>query len=301
MREYHEHFTSNQKQYGSLAKFQREYFERFKFRADGAPEILDNVAYTISDYIGVMQHYSVPTNFLDWSEDVFTALYFALENELDPRKTSERGIDASLYILQPILYNIIRSIILESIDVTSDTKVLEKYKNATAKFGSYLPNLSVIENEELFPMFLLGKPNDELMLARIYGNLKAQKIEALDTNVGKASLPLAVLTSRLNNRLRAQSGNFLAFNLYSPAIETEIWKNEFEYLAMENIQKYYLKHRDEYKEPYPFYKQPFLYKINIKAKEKKEIANWLKTMGISTEKIYPELNNVGLRVKHTRS
>ena len=58
-----------------LSQYQRYLFEEFKYRADGAPEVMDRSYYNISDYLALMQHYGVCTNLIDWSEDAFTGLY----------------------------------------------------------------------------------------------------------------------------------------------------------------------------------------------------------------------------------
>jgi FRG domain len=53
------------------------------------------------EYLFVMQHYGVPTRLLDWSENAFFALYFALS------VAAERGFgkDAAVWVIDPARWN----------------------------------------------------------------------------------------------------------------------------------------------------------------------------------------------------
>ena len=91
-------------QFGYLAQYQRYLFEKFKYRADGTPEIMDSSQFTISDYLALMQHYQVKTNLMDWSEDAFTGIYFALEKFITG-EIKEIVNSPSIQIFSPGLYN----------------------------------------------------------------------------------------------------------------------------------------------------------------------------------------------------
>ena len=66
--------------------------------------MLSGVRFTISDYLALMQHYFISTSLLDWSENAFSALYFALESYFESAETESRK-NVSLYLLQPKKYN----------------------------------------------------------------------------------------------------------------------------------------------------------------------------------------------------
>ena len=79
----------------------------------------------------------------------------------------------------------------------------------------------------------------------------------------------------------------MAYNIYTSPDE----KNEFDYISLEEIQNYYL---EKFKEDEKIC--PFLYKIEIQEDKREEIASWVKAFGMSKEKCYPELQNIGERI-----
>lgn len=271
--------------FGSLERYLRAEFEEFKFRADGSPELGGQNHLSISDYLACMQHYCVPTNFLDWSEDAMTALYFALEAYFAPLEKGIPAEDAVLYIFSPALYNEVRNTIVNEAykKITTPDAIVRAIRKTNAATAGYLPNLSLAYNEQIYDMFLIGNEKDYVQ------NLEGfnEKI-SLDNGYNSIYIPLAVCTSRLNYRIRTQSGMFMAYNLYALPDRGM----DYNYLDLEEIQQYYFSNFKESKE-----QGPFLYKIVLKREVCPDLADWLKAMGMSKEKVYPELDNVGLRVK----
>lgn len=144
-------------QFGYLAQYQRYLFEKFKYRADGTPEIMDSSQFTISDYLALMQHYQVKTNLMDWSEDAFTGIYFALEKFITG-EIKEIVNSPSIQIFSPGLYNRARKqmIDLGVTDLSENQKAFKASLKTTGGRSGEIPNIATGYNEEIYNMFLLG-------------------------------------------------------------------------------------------------------------------------------------------------
>jgi len=267
------------KRYKSMRRFIEQAVEEFRFRADGSNAFPDCLKYTSVDYVTLLQHYGVNTHFLDWSEDAVAALYFALEKylnqeRLNGKKTPYRSIQ--IMIFDPKKYNSIRSMLFKEF-LSGNDCVLEYQKN----LGARIPNLSITENQSMFGEFLP-------FLSR------EMKFTVKDRNFRLSRLrylPIAIWTSKLNDRLNAQNGGFVAFNLETPL---DICKR----ISLENIQKEVLEHwgdgcfGNDYESPV------FLYIVKIDKTVCLDMAKCLRAIGMSTERLYPELNNIGKRINH---
>ncbi len=270
-----------------LRTYQREAYEEFKFRMDNMSEKQDRIGYTTCDYLALMQHYSAPTIYMDWSENALAALYFALEAYIDPTKLDEQNNDdAALYVLHPNLYNEARNRIMGL--KKADTGIfLDKCMKETEQTSTNsLPNLSVKYNEDKYNMFLLGEIGENDSIPAYCG----REIKTLQDNFNQEKylyLPLAIYSSRANARIRAQFGMFMAFNIFTPIGEN----GNFDYMSLEKIQEFFLDYFND--------AEPFMYKVIIKSNCKKKIAGWLKAIGVSKDMIYPELSNIGERIKRT--
>jgi hypothetical protein len=70
-----------------------------------APPFVGDIPANELELLFLMQHYRVPTRLLDWSENPFVSLFFALENCRDERAGEEA--DAAVWLLDPIKMNTI--------------------------------------------------------------------------------------------------------------------------------------------------------------------------------------------------
>ena len=279
----------------SLRGYQQSNFEEFKARADGAAEMPRGLRFTLSDYIAMMQHYAAPTNFLDWTENAITSLYMAfkyyLKKELTEKDKKYR--DVTLSVFHAGIYNHVRYNSLKAIQKAEKKPEwvggpLGKVLDPENQWVNLVPNLSVKENEERFDMFLLG----DIRFESYWRHLEKTELEdeeykfAYNTDMRDLFLPMAILTSRLNPRIRTQGGCFVAYNLYSPPNElTKLpegsSKSWFEYLSLEEIQE---RKKEE---------AIFMYQLVIDKECCGEVAEWLKSLGVSRENIYPELSEKG--------
>lgn len=265
---------SEWKKYLSLRNFHQSNFEVFKFRADGTLEIPSGIQFTKSDYIALMQHYSVPSNFLDWTDNAFTSLFMALKYFINSNRENQRNV--VLFLFHPGLYNAIRrEVISEEKPILAGQAWFDSLSDPNNNYSCLIPNLSITENENRYNAFLLGDVSFDSFVA---------KGKSCDYCPNNHFLPIAILTSRLNPRIQTQNGNFVAFNLYTPPNENKTVpedKNEkdlYQYISLEAIQERMIK------------KGLFLYKIVIDADCCSEVVAWLRSLGISKENIYPELS-----------
>lgn len=262
----------------TLFKMLRREYEEFKFRADGSYEMVDSTGYGDSDYIALMQHYSVASNFLDWTEDALSSLYFAVEEFMD-EKAEKVDNDAALYIFSPALYNRVRIRMMHEAQ-KNDRIPMEIEKGIIREIPKEIPNLTAPYNKERYDIYMLGADQYKDV------NIKPLSNEIIMDKAAYYS-PMAIYTSRLNKRIQAQNGMFLAYNIYTPRSQ----KEEFDYISLERIQQDYL-HKFKNDET----TCPFLYKVIIQKDKKRDVAKWIKAFGMSKERCYPELSNIGERI-----
>lgn len=291
---------------GTLWEYQRSILEHFKYRADGAAEFINPSTYSACDYMALMQHYAQYTTYLDWSEDAYTSLYFALEDYILGSEVKRyKGKNAALYVMDPMLYNRARRMLIQKVNeehpeefCPNDTWYHKQSRSIQEMREGHIPNLSISYNKRRYGIFSFDVPAEEdVNISREIKYLKCAQPPSKATldnfPMEMWNLPLAVYTSRLNPRLRAQSGMFLAFSPFSlpvyqypPDAAFKPSASCFSYLSLLNIQKYFLN-------VFPNEK-PFIYEIRILNHAKAVIGEQLKLAGINKYRIYPELENLDL-------
>jgi len=301
---------------GTLREYQHILLEKFKYRADGAPEQLRKGEYAAEEYLALMQHYAQYTNFLDWSEDAFTSLYFALEACVDGDKKTikeQRNDTAGFYMFDPMLYNRARKMLIQSQtdcggctkqdtcrnccdEVTDPFDIL--YLDTCSGGLGHIPNVSLPAERARHWMFLDGACPDKKVNARInsepFCKVDSQAGETSFSNAPNLSrelrhLPIAIYSSRLNPRIRAQSGQFVAYDLDTKPTWNPKWNScrstdLFRYMALNQIQETFLLHFPQ--------EQPFLLQLNIHSSIKMVLGQELSCLGINRYRIYPELEHL---------
>lgn len=291
---------------GTLWEYQRSILEHFKYRADGSAEFINPSTYSACDYMALMQHYGQHTTYLDWSEDAYTALYFALEDYILGSEVKKyKGKNAALYVMDPMLYNRARRKLIQKADeehpeefCPNDTWYHKQSRSIQEMQEGHIPNLSISYNKRRYGIFSFDVPAEEdVNISREISCLKCTRppdeATLADFPMEMWNLPLAVYTSRLNPRVRAQSGMFLAFSPFSLPVyqntadaASKSTANNFSYLSLMNIQKHFLHE-------FPG-ELPFIYEIRIQSYAKAVIGEQLKLAGINKYRIYPELENLDL-------
>lgn len=218
------------------------------------------------DWLTQMQHYGMPTNLLDWSENAFVALFFALVKK-DDTVTDK---NAAVYILNPEYMELARQMMIKNIE-------FEKLK----RHGYPIQNLSVSYDD---------KDNSDFLPYNKYSDLieKTQCWYYNDSENYTNWWPKPIMSSLSNLRIRAQFGAFTISNLMAKP-NFDFNEYGYDYLSIENMQKEFLsKYPDQ---------NPFFTKIIIDNSGAKKIVEDLKCAGYKTMNVYPELENISEAIK----
>lgn len=233
--------------------------ELFKAKAFNAPELIGDKDRAETNCLISMQHYSIPTNILDWTTSAFVAMYFALENEINGKTIKlEDDENAVIFLLNPIRLNIAR----------------EALKRSYASRGK--------KTELKFPILALSEDERFEQYLPTY----------VDNNGGKEEeYPLAVYAPFVNQRIKAQRGTFVMFGLDNTGIElSEENARDYKNETLDKMQEEYKEMCADDKNHMTY--KPFLTYVEISKDAKKEIAMCLKELGIAKANIYPELENI---------
>lgn len=262
-------------------------YELFRAQACESLEIHTNID-SDSDWIACMQHYFVPTHFLDWSEQPLTSLYFALENYFDYPCKHYKG---------PIPECDGKNIKLDYM-ANSSLFVLNPNKMNRILSGlNGVPNISIPKNEMLYKNYILPSRGDTGVV-----EIKSSKDFFSQPSSEKGYwkyMPMAVITSQLNSRIKAQKGHFVAYDLqvnyplsrkeeenkindYSASSICDLYsiQNELRNICLIKGTKF----------------TPFMAKIIIPYNLKEDVYNTLTAYGINKSSFYPELMHIGADV-----
>lgn len=299
------YFSKNQ--HCSLPQYQRKLLEIFLAKSRGTPELADTgVVRRDNDqieYIADMQHYGVPTNLLDWSEDVSVSLYFAT--------SGHSSGDAAIYVFQPYFYNFVRNEIIRMFHFEhGDDKVGLNFATTDTSIGGLIPNFSAHFNltAPQYINYITGPCRWE-SLTNSSKRWDKYPLDDTEVNLKPAPLfPLAMQIPRNNPRIKRQSGTFLAFNLceFPLANDTKDINDVyhgFRHIELEEIQRFYmhsgeLQRRIAGKNDHPAYaamrnRRPFLYKLRLRSAVVPDLQRIVTMLGKKESTVYPELFNIG--------
>lgn len=283
----------------SLPEFQRACMEQYLYSSRNAPE-LDQFKLLAGnaqiEYLAEMQHYSYPTNLLDWSENMLVPLYFACGGFRKHNREPEN--DATLFVLQPYLYNSVRKTIIKAYSSDHADSAEARNFDTTTHMDNVLPNLSAHFNidNDAYQDFICGP--DKWPLFPNSGGLVQSPLVTPSEHEKPPLLPLAVHVPHTSARIKAQFGTFVAYNLCAMPCKSE--KDDerflgFKYVDLEEIQKYYL--REDAIPPvcsdHQNNKLPFLFRINLNKTMIQDANDTVIAMGTQIEEIYPELYRKG--------
>jgi hypothetical protein len=149
-----------------------------------APPFANTLPTEPLEILFLMQHYGIPTRLLDWTENPFIALFFALENARQERAGEEK--DATVWLLDPIGLNKIAGGNRENAN--------QVYGAHAAELGGYRPSQDSKQVIMRLPLAIHGVRNNQRIVAQrgaftIFG----RDTTALDQNA-ELSGPNGVIT-----------------------------------------------------------------------------------------------------------
>lgn len=289
----------------SLAEYQRSLMESFAFRSINTRELVSSSFqrnYSEIELLAQMQHYGVATNLLDWTENLFAALYFACEDCFINKNGPQSN--ATVYAFEPYLYNGIRSAIIRDSESGKHfgLPAHRRNLNSASYLGNVVPNFSIQHNIETdsYLDFIRG---DEFCTTS-YQRASVRKVAYSNRGPDQPPplLPLAVQIPRTSARIQQQEGTFLAFNLSDSPSKAESKYMGFKHVELEQIQEYYLYEfaQDvEIRGVKLSRKVPFLYRLNIRQSCLDSFKRFILSIGMRTYKLYPELYKIGEEIMNT--
>ena len=162
------------------------------------------------EWLCLMQHYDMPSRVLDWSENMLTALFFAVDHYADPESSNCDGIIWALNtarLNEITRVNVSKRLLCfpDSVDVLlrsvmslshSRTDFIGHLKNL-GKYHMVLDRFSVENKEDKFGLWL-GEGG---------GNITATDLES-SPGYQRLAYPVAVLPFRMNDRQTFQKAGF---------------------------------------------------------------------------------------------
>ena len=231
----------------------------------------------------LLQHYGVPTNLLDFSTDPLSALYWALnpENENDKKNLTP----AVVYMFYPHRYQ------------KACNYIQQYYKCKGSEFFKY--NYAIHTHNCLNSDYIIDDISDDALIKKLKKfTLNTHKYKFTKTKYCREKilynkLPIPIVIPQKNDRILAQSGTFVAFNL--SCINNG---QGYDFIALDNILNKYIdlctKNNDDYTENC-FLERIIINKYNILSI--RETLN--ETFKYSRESVYPDLENQLKYVKNT--
>lgn len=218
----------------------------------------------------LMQHYGVPTNLLDFSTDPIASLFWAL----NPTSSNDKDnkVTAAVYIFNPYAY-------MEAIKYIQTNHKCNDFK--------YLSYIYPIHSHDSLGDEYIIKQTDDRKTKSLIKKFEKENADPVKFNNNKYSrLPIPIVIPQSNDRIRAQSGTFLAYHLF-PIKDN----SSYSYLSLNNIHKEYIElcEKNGDKPEYSY----FLQRILISPHCLEDIRNALdKVFNYSIKSVYPDLENL---------
>lgn len=238
-----------------------------------------------AEWLAFLQHNEFKTNLLDWSEDLHSALFFAIESWMG--KTSEEPKeDAAIWVFNPVLFNLARDVLEKYKEEENGRESKERFEKSLDCLGIYLRK--GVDSNEKYAIPLFTRSEDSQGYGEYFDLSIRDEIGEQDI-----CLPIAAMTPVNSERMKMQAGVFLFFDVRSRPAE----KNDrlsYEDYDLSNIQqKYFQVVSDKAKNRVGFPPlRPFLFKIILDHHNWKEFSRYVRAIGIRKYKMYPEIDKL---------
>ena len=232
---------------------------------------------SIREQMCFLQHYGMSTNLLDFSLDMLVALHFALNPDgiEDKEKVTSGDFKPAVYIFDPIEYSS-AVIALKENQINDDNL----FFNGVSNISPIEHTLGKLELDKYFVTDMsIGKMSEH---TRIY-NQPYVPNERVD------DYPIPIIVPQSNERIYIQNGTFLAYSLDAkPSKEKGTGNDRYNYLSLQSMQSRYSALLDKL----GLEERKFLYHIFVNPNSVRQIRKELKTMSITTGRLYPELSTI---------
>lgn len=238
-----------------------------------------------AEWLAFLQHNEFKTNLLDWSEDLHSALFFAIESWMGSTE-GEPEEDASISVFNPVLFNLAQDMLEKHKKKENSEKSKEAFEQSLRRLGVYLKGGTDGSGQYAIPLFTRSEGNTEY---REYFDLTISNV----VDKKDIRLPIAAMTPVNSERMRVQAGVFLFFDVRSKP-EEKGGKLSYEKYDLAYIQQKYFQvvsdeaeSQDDFPAP-----RPFLYKIILNRHNWKDFSKYVRAIGIRKYKMYPEIDKL---------
>lgn len=225
------------------------------------------------EHMCLLQHYGIPTSLLDFSDNMLVALHFALNpnEQEDMEKVNEYIYQPKVVLFNPFKYH----------------EAVESLQAGIPKQpGNVSPFLLDVQDKKVSEYCVHDMSNEYI------SKHSQENTQTYQPSPRTNLYPQPLAIRRVNARIHAQNGTFVAYNLSArPEKENKKEPTEYySYLALERIQEDYLKLLEDHNKPLD--KGEFIKEIYINKMAIPTIKKQLKMMNITTAHTYPELFRV---------
>ena len=251
-----------------------------------------------AEWLAFLQHHGFETNLLDWSEDLHSAMFFAIERWIDqPEKTPED--DAAVTVLSPALFNLAINVLefwKGDPNWERNAEIRKKnaeYSRSLERLCNYLSSGTDLDGSYAVPLFAAG---EEVERYRYCFDLQYEPGKESDLH-----LPVAAMTPVNSDRMKMQAGVFTFCDLHArPKARPD---GSLTYSDGDNdldtLQERYFHVMQIESEAHPGmvpHLRPFLCKIILWRDSAESFIRYVRAIGMNKYRMYPEIDKLAKEI-----